>query len=89
MSLEDLAAKYNSHIQGWINYFGHFYGSRLSLTLRRIDVFLIRWARRKYRRLRRRPKGARYWLAHVRRAIPTLFAHWRFVDIGGRTSGAV
>jgi RNA-directed DNA polymerase len=89
MSLSDLAEKYNTYVQGWIGYFGHFYGSRLSLTLRRIDVFLIRWARRKYRRLQRRPKGAREWLAQVRRADPTLFAHWRFVGIGDRTSGAV
>jgi RNA-directed DNA polymerase len=89
MSLSDLAEKYNTYVQGWIGYFGHFYASRLSSTLRRIDVFLIRWARRKYRRLRRRPKGAREWLAQVRHADPKLFAHWRFVDIGGRTSGAV
>ncbi len=89
MSLEDLAERYNKYIQGWIGYFGHFYGGRLSQTLRRIDVFLIRWARRKYRRLLRRPRGARYWLAHVRQSQPTLFAHWRFVAQGGRTSRAV
>ncbi|MEZ5961887.1 MAG: group II intron reverse transcriptase/maturase [Hyphomonadaceae bacterium] len=89
MSLEDLAARYNAYIRGWIGYFGHFYGGRLSQVLRRIDVYLIRWARRKYRRLLRRPRGARYWLAQVRRADPTLFAHWRFVAEGGRTSGAV
>jgi RNA-directed DNA polymerase len=89
MSLEDLATKYNKYIQGWIGYFGHFYGGRLSHLLRRIDVYLIRWARRKYRRLLRRPRGARYWLAHVRRSQPTLFAHWRFVALDGRASGAV
>jgi RNA-directed DNA polymerase len=88
-TLGDLAQKYNSYIQGWINYYGHFYGSRLSLTLRRIDVFLIRWARNKFKRLHRRPKGARDWLARVRRANPNLFAHWRFVYDNGRTSGAV
>jgi RNA-directed DNA polymerase len=70
MSLEDLAAKHNAYIQGWIGYFGHFYGGRLSQVLRRIDVYLIRWARRKYRRLLRRPRGARYWLMHVHRANP-------------------
>jgi hypothetical protein len=89
MSLEDLATRYNAYIRGWIGYFGHFYGGRLSQVLRRIDVYLIRWARRKYRRLMRRPRGARYWLAQVRRADPALFAHWRFVAEGGRTAGAV
>ncbi len=88
-SLEDLAKMYNPYIQGWINYFRHFYGSQLHSTLRRIDAYLIRWARRKFKRLYRRPKGARDWLARVRRADPTLFAHWRFMYANGRTSGAV
>ncbi len=88
-ALDDLAQLYNPYIQGWINYFRHFYGSRLHPTLRRIDAYLIRWARRKFKRLRRRSKGVRDWLARVRRANPTLFAHWRLMFIGGRTSGAV
>ncbi|MFZ4072322.1 MAG: group II intron maturase-specific domain-containing protein, partial [Caulobacterales bacterium] len=65
-----LAERYNKYVQGWIGYFGHFYGGRLSHLLRRIDVYLIRWAWRKYRRLLRRPRSARYWLAHVRRSRP-------------------
>ena len=39
--------------------------------------------------VRERPKGTRDWLARVRRANPNLFAHWRFVNVGGRTSEAV
>ena len=88
-ALDDLAQLYNPYIQGWINYFRHFYGSRLHPALRRIDAYLMRWARRKFKRLRRRSKGVRDWLARVRRANPTLFAHWRLMFIGGRTSGAV
>jgi hypothetical protein len=48
-------------------------------TLRRIDAFLIRWARRKYKRLRQKPKGARDWLARVVRSTPDLFAHWKLL----------
>lgn len=88
-SLQDLAQLYNQYIRGWINYYGHFYGSKLYSTLRRIDVFLVRWARRKFKRLRWRPKGARDWLARVCLANPQLFAHWRFVNVKRRTSGAV
>ena len=54
-----------------------------------VDVFLVRWARRKFKRLRWRPQGARDWLARVCLANPKLFAHWRFVNVKGRTSGAV
>ncbi len=88
-SLQDLAEVYNPYIQGWINYYGHFYREQLRPILRRIDAHVIRWARRKFKRLRRQTKGARNWLARVRRATPTLFAHWRLWHGSGRTSGAV
>ena len=88
-SLENLAATYNPYITGWINYFGHFYRTQLRPALLRIDAYLIRWARRKFKRLRGRSKGARQWLARVRRANPTLFSYWRFFNVGSRTSEAV
>lgn len=88
-SLENLAETYNPYINGWINYFGHFYREQLRSTLLRIDAYLIRWARRKFKRLRGRSRGAKQWLARVRRARPTLFPHWRVFNVGGRTSEAV
>jgi group II intron reverse transcriptase/maturase len=89
MSLQDLAVKYNPYIRGWINYYGHFYRTRLGPTLKRIDAFIIRWARRKFKRLRCMTKGARDWFERVRRLNPTLFAHWRLCYGNGRKSGAV
>jgi group II intron maturase len=88
-SLQDLAKMYNPYIEGWINYFGQFYRTHLRPTLKRIDVYVIRWARRKFKRLRRKTKGARDWFAWLRRANPTLFAHWQLCHGNGRTSGAV
>ena len=88
-SLQDLARLYNSHIRGWINYYRHFYGSALHPVLHRVDAYLVRWARRKFKRLHRRPRWAQQWLARTRRANPDLFAHWRFAYAYGRTSGAV
>ena len=49
----------------------------------------IRWARRKFKRLRRKTKGARDWFHRLPRANPTLFAHWQLCHGNGRTSGAV
>src|SRR3954451_17354790 len=89
LALEDLAREYNPYIRGWINYYSHFYKSALVWTLRRVDAFLIRWARNKFKRLRLRPRGTREWFARVVRSKPTLFAHWEFLHVGGRTSGAV
>ncbi|MGB7756280.1 MAG: group II intron reverse transcriptase/maturase [Salinisphaera sp.] len=78
-SLLDLARMFNRIIRGWIGYYGQFYKSALYSTLLKIDAHLLRWAARKYKRFRQRPRQARAWLAAVRRAQPDLFVHWRFV----------
>ena len=88
-SLQDLAEMYNPCIRGWINYYSHFYKTQLRPTLKRIDLYVIRWARRKFKRLRRKTKGARDWFDRLRRVNPTLFAHWQLCQGNGRTSGAV
>ena len=58
-TLGDLARMFNSIVQGWINYYGRFYRSRLLYFLRRLDEHLVRWACRKYKRLRNAANGAR------------------------------
>jgi group II intron reverse transcriptase/maturase len=88
-SLKELAVKYNPTIRGWIAYYSHFYRTQLRPTLRRIDAYVIRWARRKYKRMVHRTKGARDWFDRLRRASPWLFAHWSLCHGNGRTSGAV
>ena len=80
---------YNPCIRGWITYYSHFNRTQLRPTLKRIDAYVIRWARRKYKRLRSQTKGARDWFVRLRRANPTLFAHWSLCHGNGRTSGAV
>ena len=88
-SLTELAAMYNPSIRGWINYYSHFYKTQLRPTLTRIDAYVIRWARRKFKRMRHQTKGGRDWFVRLRRANPTLFAHWILCHGNGRTSGAV
>jgi RNA-directed DNA polymerase len=88
-ALDDLARMFNPHIRGWINYYGHFYQSALYPTLRRIDEALINWARRKFKRLRQKPKGARDWITKVAHTSNGLFAHWSLLYRRGLTLGAV
>lgn len=88
VSLE-LAEMYNPCIRGWITYYSHFYKTRLRPTLKRIDAYVIRWARRKFKRMRHQTKGARDWFGRLHRANPQLFAHWPLCHGNGRTSGAV
>ena len=76
-SLADLARMFNPIVQGWIGYYGRFYKSMLFLVLRRINDRLVRWAMRKYKRLRGHYRRAAAWLAGVARRSPRLFAHWR------------
>ena len=83
-TLTNLARSINVIVLGWINYYGRFYRSELARLLRRINDYLVRWAMRKYRRLRRRPAPARRLFAEVYRREPDLFVHWR---IGARPDG--
>ena len=74
--LADLAHEINPTVRGWINYYGRFYRTELILTLKRINVYLVRWAMRKYKRLRARPQRANRFLAAIAKREPGLFAHW-------------
>jgi RNA-directed DNA polymerase len=88
-SLKEIAREYNSIVHGWVNYYGKFYPSMLAKSLRRIDEYLVRWAWRKYKRIRGRRKQAWEFLAGVVTREPKLFAHWRVVRPGDRMVGAV
>ena len=72
MALDDLVRRYNPYVRGRINYCSHDYKSALAWTLRRVDAFLVRWVRNKFKRLRPRQKGARDWLARMKRTVPKL-----------------
>jgi len=76
-TLADLARSINATVRGWINYYGCFYLSELLRSLDRINEYLMRWATRKYKRLRRRPQTAWELVASARKRQPELFAHWR------------
>lgn len=78
-SLEDLSRMFNPIIQGWINYYGRYYKSALYPTLRCLERRLVRWATRKYKRLRRHRRRAEQWLRRIARKQPGLFAHWRLL----------
>jgi RNA-directed DNA polymerase len=88
-TLTDLALMFNTKLQGWINYYGRFYKSMLYPVLRHFNDTLVKWARRKYKRLRRHRTRATRFIADVARRQPDLFAHWRWgVRPEGWTMGA-
>src|SRR6266568_8832005 len=54
---------------------GRFYRSELYPFLRRVNTYLTRWARRKYKRLRSYKRFHEWWTGLIDRE-PGLFAHW-------------
>jgi RNA-directed DNA polymerase len=76
-SIIDLSRTFNPVIRGWINYYGKYYKSALYPIFNQLNFALIKWAMRKFKRLRNRQRKAYYWLGRIARKIPNIFAHWR------------
>ena len=76
LTLADLAQAINSTVRGWINYYGCFYRRELIQTLKHINQYLMRWAMRKYKRLRGHPTQTARFLAAIAERERGLFAHW-------------
>lgn len=75
----ELARWINPIVRGWMNYYGAFYRSALYPLLGRINAYLLRWSRNKYRRLKGRKKAQEAWDQAVQRR-PRFFAHWAWVN---------
>ena len=71
-------------LAGWVRYYGRFQPSALRRALRTLDHFIVRWARRKYRRFRGRTMRVWAWLRRLKARQPNLFAHWRLGTTVGR-----
>jgi group II intron reverse transcriptase/maturase len=80
LSLNELAAWINLVVPGWLNYYGRFYPSALMPLLRRINAYLLRWARKKYKRLRSFKRALAWWKGVTQRD-PGLFAHWQWTTV--------
>jgi RNA-directed DNA polymerase len=74
-SLDDLAAAINPIVRGWMTFWGRFYRTQMDPLLKRINTYLVRWARQKYKRLRAFKRVKAWWDGVTQRA-PDLFAHW-------------
>jgi len=76
--LADLAEWINPIVRGWMNYYGAFYRSELYGLLQRINTYLMRWARKKFKRLRVYKRCKAWWERLVQQQ-PDLFAHWAWM----------
>jgi RNA-directed DNA polymerase len=77
-TIGEIARAVNPVIRGWMQYYGAFYKTELHRVLRRINAYLVRWIRKKYRRLRPVKKAHGAW-ERITGQYPALFAHWQWV----------
>lgn len=75
-AIDELARMFNPKIRGWVRYYGRYYRSRLDRVFAPLDHLLVRWACRKYKRLRGHRTRGYLWMRRLLARAPTLWAHW-------------
>ncbi|MFC5476011.1 group II intron reverse transcriptase/maturase [Paraherbaspirillum soli] len=76
LSLEDVVKQIRPILTGWVQYYGHFNRALLINALGTVDQYLVRWAMRKYKRLRDKYVQGWQWLNGLRARQPGLFPTW-------------
>ncbi len=74
--IHDLAPV-NPTLRGWWNYYATFYVSEFKGVIDHLNDILLRWAVRKYRRLKGSRRKARTWLRRLAERAPELLYHWK------------
>jgi RNA-directed DNA polymerase len=75
-SMDDLSAMFNPILRGWQQHYGRFYGSALKPVWRSMNLFLIRWLMRKYKRLAGHKTRVVQMLGRLADGHPDAFIHW-------------
>jgi hypothetical protein len=78
IEIEAVAKELNPVLQGWINYYGKFYKTKLKGFMRGINAKLANWAIRKYKKIRVSLTSGMKWVSRLCEKQPNLFAHWTF-----------
>src|SRR5260370_20138287 len=77
LSMADIARKINPPLRGWIEYYGRYAPSALSPMLRYVNLTLLRWVMRKFKRFKAHKIRASHFLQRLARDKRSLFVHWR------------
>jgi group II intron reverse transcriptase/maturase len=74
-TLAELARWINPIVRGWMQYYGRFNPSALYRVLQRINTYLMRFLRNKFKRVRSFKKAKAGWQRIISQ-YPRTFAHW-------------
>ena len=75
-TIEEIADRLYSKLQGWINYYGKFRKWDFFRVFRRLSYRLVLWVQNKYKFYS--TKEGYDWLRNYQKVHPNLFAHWRY-----------
>lgn len=78
LTLADLARWMNPIVRGWMQYYGRFNRSVMYPFLQRINTYLMRFLRNKFKRVRSYKKAKAGWQRIIDRS-PKAFAHWAWI----------
>ncbi len=71
-----LSGVFNPKLRGWIQYYGKFRISALRGVCKMFQRILVKWAKKKFKRLKQSWARARNLIEKISRMEPTLFIHW-------------
>ena len=75
-NIEEVAKILNPSIRGWLNYYGHIGRRKMKRVMSVIELRIVRWLKRKYKRLKESWKKSFKLLAKIKETRKELFAHW-------------
>jgi len=76
-SIVGVAKFLEPYIRGWINYYGRFRLTALKPIFQLLREYLIKWARKRYKRYKTRLNKAYDWLKRIKEQFPNLFHQWK------------
>jgi RNA-directed DNA polymerase len=76
--LSDLLNMFGPVLRGWANYYGRFYPKALKPLWWHVNDYLVRWMRRKYKRLACSVTRAARALGRLAERTPYSFVHWEW-----------
>ena len=83
LSLADIAKKLNPLLRGWVGYYGRYTPSALTPLFRHVNLTLLGWVRRKFKRFKAHKTRAGLFLENLATKCASLFVHWSLASNGG------
>lgn len=76
VDIEELSRRYNPKLRGWLEYYGRFRPSAMREIFVMVQLILVKWAKNKFKRLKRSWQKAAGFIKKMAFRAPHLFVHW-------------